>query len=99
MILVTGTFRIAPERLADARRAMERMILASRAEAGCLSYAYAEDLLEPGLIRVHECWSDQEALDRHFAWAHITQWRAAWPALGITDRDLSAFHTGEARAT
>jgi quinol monooxygenase YgiN len=52
MLLITGTFRIPPERLAEARPAMAAMIAASRAEAGCLDYSYAEDLLEPGLIRV-----------------------------------------------
>ena len=38
---------------------MERMIAASRAEPGCLGYAYAEDILEPGLIRVSEAWQDE----------------------------------------
>lgn len=97
MILITGTFRIPAERLADARPAMERMIAASRTEAGCLGYSYAEDVLEPGLILVTELWSDQAALDRHFASPHIAEWRAAWPALGIGDRVLHAFEVDGAR--
>ena len=87
MLLITGTVRLPPERLADARPAMRAMIEASRAEDGCLGYSYAEDVLEPGLIRVTEMWRDQAALDAHFRSDHIAAWRAAWPQLGLRDRD------------
>lgn len=88
-LLVTGTVRLPPGRLADARPAMRAMVLASRAEDGCLAYSYAEDLLDPGLIRVHELWRDRAALYRHFAMPHLAAWRAAWPTLGIGERDLT----------
>ena len=54
MLLVIGTVRLPPENVAQARRAMERMNLASRAEDGCVEYAYAVDALEPGIIHVKE---------------------------------------------
>ncbi len=99
MLLIVGTVRLPPERLDEARAAMRAMILASRAEDGCLGYGYAEDVLEPGLIHVKEFWRDRAALDRHFASAHIAAWRAAWPRLGIGDRDLVLYEVGEAQAT
>ena len=77
---------------------MRRMVDASRAEDGCLDYAYAEDVIDPGLIHVRELWADQAALDRHFAAAHLTEWRAAWPALGIGGRDLRVYEVGAPRA-
>ena len=95
MILIVGTIRLPPEKLAAARPVMIRMIEASRAEAGCEDYAYAEDVAEPGLIHVKERWRDQAALDRHFKTRHIAEWRAAWPALGIGDRNLVAYMVGE----
>jgi quinol monooxygenase YgiN len=98
-LLVIGTIRLPAGRLAEARPAMERMVLASRAEEGCLDYAYAEDVLEPGLIRVTEAWRDQACLDAHFATDHIAAWRAAWPALGFTDRRLSLYEVGVPRST
>lgn len=98
MLLIAGTIRLPAEMLDDARAVMARMIAASRAEQGCLAYAYAQDLIDPGLIHVHEQWVDQAALDRHFASAHIAEWRAAWPALGITDRHLQCYEVGTARA-
>ncbi len=89
MLIVVGTVRLPPENLPAARPAMARMIAASRAEPGCRAYSYAQDLLDPGLIRVAEAWDDRAALDAHLASAHIAEWRAAWPALGLHDRDLT----------
>jgi quinol monooxygenase YgiN len=97
MLLIIGTIRLNPEKLADARPFMRAMIESSRAEEGCVEYDYAEDMLDPGLIHVKELWQDQAALDRHFASAHIANWRASWPTLRIKDRDLRAYDVGEPR--
>lgn len=97
MLLIVGTVRLPPENLSKARPAMARMVTASRAESGCVDYCYAEDVLDPGLIHVKEMWRDQEALTRHFASAHIAQWRAAWPELGIGDRNLRVYEVGDPR--
>lgn len=96
MLLIAGTVRLPPERLAEARPVMAAMIKASRAEPGCLAYAYAEDLLEPGLIRVHEAWESRAALEAHFAAPHLARWRAAWPALQISERRLFLYEAGAA---
>ena len=99
MLLITGTFRISPERLAQARPTMEAMITASRREDGCITYSYAVDLLDGGLVHVIEAWRDQQALDAHFSSAHIARWRATWPMLGITDRDLTLHEASGSRPT
>jgi len=99
MLLIVGTVRLPPENLDRARKAMRAMIAASRAEDGCVDYGYAEDVLEPGLIHVKEFWRDRASLDRHFASAHIAEWRAAWPELGIGDRNLVVYEVGEPQAT
>jgi quinol monooxygenase YgiN len=88
MILVTGTIRLASDGLASARPAMAAMMAASRAEPGCIAYAYAQDLLDPGLIHVIERWRDRAALAAHFATPHLAAWRAQFAELGITDREL-----------
>jgi len=99
VLLIVGTVRLPAGNLPDARAAMRAMIEASRAEEGCLGYSYAEDMLEPGLIRVTEMWRDQAALDRHFRSDHIAAWRASWPALGLGDRDLRKYEVGEPAPT
>jgi quinol monooxygenase YgiN len=99
MLLIIGTVRLPAGTLDAARPIMKRMVEASRAEEGCLEYGYAEDLFEPGVIHVKELWTDQVALDRHFASAHIGEWRANWPSLGIGGRNLRVYEVGEPRQT
>ena len=96
-VVILGTVRLPPERLDDARPRMAAMVAASRAEDGCLEYAYAEDVLEPGLIRVSEVWRDQAALDLHAQSAHMATWRAAGAQLGLHDRRLVAYDAGAFR--
>lgn len=95
MILVIGTVRLPPENIDRARPAMEAMMAASRAEDGCIGYAYSRDLLDPGLIRVTEAWRDREALAAHFKTPHMAAWRAVFPDLDITDRKLALYEAGE----
>lgn len=91
MLIITGTFRLPPASLADARPVMAAMVEGSRAEAGCLHYSYGEDVLDPGLIHVTEHWTDRATLEAHWASPHIRAWRAAWPGLGIGERALTLF--------
>lgn len=91
MIIVAGSVRVDPAKREAARGIMEKTILASRGEDGCIDYAYAVDVLDPGLVRVWEVWRDREALQRHFQMPHLVEWRAAWPTFGITDRKLSIY--------
>ena len=94
-ILVIGTVRLPPENIDRARAAMETMVAASRAEDGCIQYAYSHDLLEPGLVRVTETWRDREVLAAHFQTPHMAAWRGVFPSLGITDRDLALYEAGQ----
>ncbi|MEX1250392.1 MAG: putative quinol monooxygenase [Hyphomonas sp.] len=91
MIVIEGTVRIPPENLEAARPVMKQMIRASRAEPGCIDYAYAVDVLDPGLVRVTERWETRAALTAHFAAAHMATWRSFSPQLGITDRSLRLY--------
>jgi quinol monooxygenase YgiN len=89
MIVVEGSIRIAD--LEQARPAMAEMIHASRAEAGCIDYAYAIDLLDAGLVRVSERWATRAALAAHVASPHIKRWRSLWPEIGVSDRQLRLY--------
>lgn len=89
MIIVTGQFRMPRDTLDQARAAMATVIAATRAEQGCLGYAYAEDVLEPGLFRITEQWEDREALTAHFHQPHMVEWQAARAALGFSDRAVT----------
>jgi quinol monooxygenase YgiN len=95
MILVIGTVRLPPENIGKTRAAMAAMVSASRAEDGCHEYAYSEDLLVPGLVRVTEVWRDREALRAHFTTPHMAVWRSVFPELQISDRNLKLYEAGE----
>jgi quinol monooxygenase YgiN len=91
MILVVGKFCLPLESLAAGRAALIRVVEATRAEAGCIDYAYAEDVCEPGLFRVSEAWASREALAVHFDAPHMKQWQHERVGMGMTDRVMRAY--------
>jgi quinol monooxygenase YgiN len=91
MIVVVGTFRLPAAKLAEAREALARVIKATRLEPGCIDYAYAVDVLEPGLVRVSETWENRKALAAHFEAAHMVEWRWEREALGMSERYMRAY--------
>ena len=95
MILVLGTVKLSLDRLEGARVAMERMVGASRAEPGCIAYAYAQDVLDPETIHVVEKWRDRQALTDHFATPHMAEWRGVMGSLGLSGRDLKVFESDD----
>ena len=97
MVIVMGTVRVAPEAIERLRPAMEAMMAASRAEDGCLAYAYALDLLEPGLVRVSELWTDRASLEAHFKTAHMATWRQAL-AGQVRERDIKLYEADAGEA-
>jgi quinol monooxygenase YgiN len=96
-ILVAGTVRVPHENLNGLRPHIETYIAACRAEDGCETFSFAEDLLEPGLIRVFEVWRDGASLDRHKGAAHVAAWRAAWADYGVHARTLMRFEIADAQ--
>jgi quinol monooxygenase YgiN len=96
-VIVAGTVRVPHQNLEALHPEMLKMLIATRPEDGCIDYAYAEDLAEPGVIRVFEIWRDQAALDAHFKTPHMAAWRAAWPSFGVSDRRLFAYEIAAER--
>ena len=97
MLMIAGTVHFPLDMIRDARAAIKRMIEATRTEDGCVRYAFAEDVLEPGLFHIFELWRDQAALDRHGASAHMDIWRKAAREFGLTDRNLRTYDVDEGR--
>lgn len=96
-VIIAGTVRVPPENLERFKPHMLVMLAASRAEEGCIEYSYAEDVAEPGLIRVYEVWRDQACLDAHFQTPHMATWRGHWPEFGVADRRLFLYEAASAR--
>ena len=91
MIIVEGSARIPEGAWEKAQSAMETMIKASRAEAGCIEYAYSRDVIDPNLLRIIERWKDKAALQRHFAEPHMAAFGAALAEIGPQDLQVRMY--------
>lgn len=94
MLIVTGTFEVAPDRVEAAQTAMMAMMQATRAEAGCLTYEFCQGIGAPYRFRVYEEWADAAALDAHRATPHMATYRAAMAETGVRDRALFVIEAG-----
>ncbi len=90
-IVVIGQFRLPAERMEKARPMLRKVMEATRAEAGCIEYNYAEDVLDPGLIRVSEIWETRAQLAAHLKTPHMAVWGEERAALGLTGRHITVF--------
>ena len=95
MILVVGTVRVPPEAFNTAHDAMAKVVAATRQEEGCIRYAYARDVLDPGIMHISEAWRDRAALTAHFTTPHMLKWREVIGTIGATERDLRLHETDE----
>lgn len=90
-VLIAGTIIVPPGNLGALKPHIETYVAACRAEPGCVVFSFAEDLSEPGLIRVFEIWRDAAALERHKNAPHVAAWRALWPEYGVHGRLLTRY--------
>ncbi len=74
MILVTGHIRVPPQAVEALRPHIQALVEATRQEDGCILYAFAEDMNEPGVIRIVERWRDWPSLEAHGKAPHIATW-------------------------
>ncbi|MEZ5995343.1 MAG: putative quinol monooxygenase [Hyphomonadaceae bacterium] len=84
MIIIQGFLRTSPENAARLKEAAAALIAATRQEPGCIAYAFAEDIGEPGLVHIIERWADDAALSAHNKTPHLAAFMGALPGLGLT---------------
>ena len=81
MIVIAGKIQVKPERRDEARKAALDMVEATRREAGCVSYAFYADLVEPATFFLFEEWESDAALAAHFQTPHMARFQEQVPAL------------------
>ncbi|MBN8995544.1 MAG: antibiotic biosynthesis monooxygenase [Rhizobiales bacterium] len=98
MILVIGHVKIAPANVAAVRPTLQTMIATTRQEKGCILYAFAEDVSEPGVLRIVERWESWEALAAHGKAPHMKVWSDFLKATAtVLDREVIAYEAGETK--
>ena len=90
-VAVFGTLRFPPDRVAEVRPHLQKLVEATHQNDGCIAYAVAVDLFDPGLIRFSELWPNRESLAGHLKAPHIEPWRAVARRLGLMERKFTAF--------
>jgi quinol monooxygenase YgiN len=97
MLILAGTIRIGEGKRSLALEPIRRMVEATRAEPGCMTYAFAFDALDDHLLRIFEVFVDDAALGAHRASPHMAEWRKVMPELGITSRDMTEYGVQSSR--
>ncbi len=87
-VALIGHFRVPVDKLNEARPLMRKLVEATRQEPGCIQYNFAEDLLDPGLIRISEIWETRENLATHVASSHVQLWGGQRDGVGVHARDI-----------
>ncbi|MFT7684937.1 MAG: quinol monooxygenase YgiN [Candidatus Azotimanducaceae bacterium] len=87
MIIVHGTFPIKLEVRDEALELMRRMSIASRSEAGCLSYEFYIGLSDPNTLMLFQEWETVDALHDHFQTDHMEDFLKELP--NMLDGDVS----------
>ena len=95
MIQINGTIRLGRSIDAATRKAIVEMVRASRAEDGCIDYAFASDLADPDTLILFERWRDQAALDAHGKSDHMAVFQEFMGANPPEASDLRIYDTDE----
>ena len=95
MIQINGTIRLGRSIDAATRKAIVEMVRASRAEDGCIDYAFASDLADPDTLILFERWRDQAALDAHGKSDHMAAFQEFMGANPPGASDLRIYDTDE----
>lgn len=98
MIQINGTIGLAPGTVAnspDTVAAIKEMVAASRAEDGCITYTFAQDMSDPDTLIIYERWRDPAALAAHGASAHMAEFQKVMAANPPVSRDLRMYETDD----
>lgn len=101
MIIVAGTFDVAPGDRDEFLAIRRDLQLYSRTEPGCIEYVFSADSIDPGRVRLFELWQDQASLDAHgealrrTREAEAATGGGAEAAVAILARDILVYELGE----
>jgi quinol monooxygenase YgiN len=71
--------------------AVKPMVVATHTEPGCREYAFSPDPDNANRILLFELWDDQDALDLHFASAHMADFQRASASLAVAGMEIKKY--------
>jgi quinol monooxygenase YgiN len=97
-LVIAGTIEIDPAHVARARELVAPLIVATRAEDGCLAYGFYADLDDPSTFHIYEEWESAEANAAHSASAHLADFMTGIAELALRSVRLDRYEvTGAQR--
>lgn len=96
-VAVFGTLRFPPEKMAEIRPNLQKLVETTYRTDDCIAYDVAEDPFDLGLIRFSELWPNHESLARHLQAPHIEPWRSAARNCGLLERKFTAYDITDSR--
>lgn len=91
MIVVVVEVKLEAGAAVHAREAVAKMETATRAEPGCLTYAFSVDLSDDSTMRVIERWRSHEDLKAHLGSPHMAEFNQAIAAIRPKGLEVKAY--------
>ena len=95
MIIALGDVYSLLSRVDDARELMRATQAGARGEPGCLEYAFAEMLDDPGHFLVVQRWRDRAALEDHYRSAPFAAYQSQVSEMLVRDSQLTVHEVRE----
>ncbi|MBV7264637.1 putative quinol monooxygenase [Erythrobacter ani] len=95
MLIVLAEAKLGEGALEAGRAAFTSMVEASRKEDGCISYAYAQDVIDPSTLHITEKWVDEAALVSHFQEPHMAAFQKALASLDVKVTEALKFQADD----
>jgi quinol monooxygenase YgiN len=85
VLVLAGSVRIDPAKRNDVVDATIEVMQESRRLPGCISFVFAADLEDPGVLHVFQEWESPEALNRHLTAPRVEAVRLRLGSLGVRE--------------
>jgi len=95
MLIVAGSIITEPGERDVFLAAVQPMVTATLDEPGCHEYSFTPDQRDDNRIMLYELWDDQDALNGHFASAHMAEWRKVSETLKTVSADIKKYIISE----
>ena len=91
MFVIAGTLTMDPEKVDAAMEAAVALMLGTRAEEGCIDYALSPDPSIPGVVRIFEKWTTEEAINGHMRAPHMADFQSQVGGFGVTGMSVDRY--------
>ena len=89
MVIVAGHIIVEPQERESYLEGCVRVVEQARRAAGCLDFAIAADLIDPGRVNVFERWASQEAVEAFRGSGPSDEQGAAIRSASVAEYDIA----------